>query len=177
MNRTRITLMVTAVAALAVAPLLLAQSPAAAQHPSFAGTWQPSEPAKSDRLFDVGLTAIPGGGRLTIEQRTDRLTVRITMPDDRLDPILDINGRFYETIVYRVPAASGRSGGFGAAGPPTPVGVTWVGDQLVIPSARPDARFPGKTTFSIDGDRLKLETRRQISDDRASTVTEWFTRV
>ena len=124
MSRTRITLTATAVAFLCVVSFLGAQSPAAPQRPSFAGTWEPSEPAKSDRLFDVGLAVIPGQGRLMIEQRSDRLTVRITMPDDRLDPILGIKGRFYETIVYRTPTAPGRSGGYGAGGPATAVGVT-----------------------------------------------------
>ena len=176
MSRARIVLTVTAIAFLCVVPFLRAQSPATPQRPSFAGTWEPTEPEKSDRLFDVGLTTIPGRGQLTIEQRADRFTVRITMPDDRLDPILSIKGRFYETIVYRTPTAPGRSGGYGAGGPATPVGVTWVGDQLVIPNARPDGR-PGKTTYSMDGDRLKVETLGQVTSDRASTVTEWFTRV
>ena len=155
---------------------LLAQAPAAATHPSFAGTWEPSEPVKSDRLFDVGLSAIPGGGRLMIEQRPNRLTVTITMPDDRLDPILNINGRFYSTIVYRLTESRWPAGGTGAAGPPRPTVPTWFGDRLVIPDMRPAARRT-LTTFSLDGDRLKMETVVEVDDTRKNNVTEWFTRV
>ena len=117
---------------------LFAQAPAAAPRPTLAGTWVPSDPKRSDELFAVGLAVTPGGGRLTIEQRADRLTVTIAMPDDKLDPLLRVNGRFYTTIIYRL--SGGRSGGAGAGGPQSPSGPTWFGDRLVIPDARPAAR-------------------------------------
>jgi hypothetical protein len=172
----RSSLIVTVAALLCVVPPLFAQVPTAALHPTFAGTWAPSDPERSDELFALGLTAIPGRGRLTVEQRVDRLTVTITMPDDKLDPILSINGRFYATIVYRLSETPGRSGGAGAGGPQTPAGPTWFGDRLVVPDARPAAR-PITMTYSLDGDRLKLETRVDVSAAHANTVTEWFTRV
>jgi hypothetical protein len=46
----------------------------------------------------------------------------------------------------------------------------------VIPDARPPARRT-TATYSLDGDRLKLETRLEFSADHTSTVTEWFTNV
>jgi hypothetical protein len=169
--------LILAVAALLGGASVLAQvPPAAPPHPMFAGIWTPSEPARSDQLFSVGLTAIPGSGRLMIEQRADRLTVTITMPDDKLDPLLSINGPFYQTIVYRLFEPRGRSGGAGAGGLQPPSVPTWLGNQLVIPNPRPAAR-PATTTYSLDGDRLKLETRVEARTAQATTVTEWFTRV
>jgi hypothetical protein len=147
-----------------------------AQAPTLAGTWQPSDPARSDELFAVGLTAIPGSGRVTIEQRPDRLTVTISIPDDKLDPILRVSGRFYPAIIYRISETAGRFGGAGAGGPHPPAMPTWFGEKLVIPDARPGAR-PITMTYSIDGSRLKVETRVDLDGTRANTVTEWFTRV
>ena len=48
------------VSAWQVGPLLLAEVPAAVMHPTFAGTWTPSEPARNDELFAVGLSNSPG---------------------------------------------------------------------------------------------------------------------
>jgi hypothetical protein len=151
-----------------------AQSPAVTP-PALAGIWVPVDPARSDRYFDVGLSLVPGQGRLTIEQRPDRITVRITMPDDRLDPLLDLTGRFYEAIIYRV-GTQGRQGGFGASGPQPPTGPTWIGDRLVIPNPRPSV-YPTTTTYSREGERLKSETRVTVAAGRENTVTEWFTKV
>ncbi len=151
------------------------QSAGAVQHPSLTGTWLPSEPARSDELFAVGLTTIPGNGQLTIDQRSDRLTVTITLPDDKLDPLLSVNGRFYTTIIYRLSGRPERSGGAGAGGPQPPSVPTWFGDRLVIPDARPSPRRT-TTTYSLVGDRLKLETSVEISAGRANMVTQWLTR-
>lgn len=165
--------------ALLVAAVLTADSQLAAQtpaqpRPNFSGTWTPVDPAKSDRLFDVGLSAIPGSARLTIDQTATRFTVTIAIPDDRLDPVLTISGRFYPTIMYRV-YDSGRSGG-GGAGPTVPSLTSWVGDRLVIPNARPSTR-PTSTTFSMDGERLKMETRVEVDATRVNNVTELFAKV
>ena len=119
---------------------------------------------------------LSGRGRLTIEQRPDRFTVTITMPDDDLTPVLRINGIFYTTIVYSISEMTGRSGGAGAGGPQSPSRPTWIGDKLVIPNARPAARA-STTTYSLDGDRLKLETHVEMGDGRANDVTQWFTKV
>ena len=86
----------------------------------------------------------------------------VTVPDDYLDPILSINGRVYTTVVYRLSEEQGRSGGAGAEGPPPLSRPTWFGDRLVIPEPWP-AKFPTTMTYSLDGDRLKLETRVQVS--------------
>ncbi len=171
----RTIIITTAALVLCVAPLL-ARAPVTQAHPTFAGTWQPADPARSDELFGVGLTRIPGSGRLTLEQRSDRLTVTITMPDDVLDPLLDLSGPFFQTVVYRLPESRLPPGGFGAAGPPPLRHPTWVGDRLVVPNAWPSAR-PTTTTLSLDGDRLRLDTRVEVSRSMANAVTQWFTRV
>ena len=93
------------------------------------------------------------------------------MPDEKLNPILSINGRFYPTVIYRVSPERWRPIGFGAGGPQLPTAPTWFGDSLVIPNARPSSR-PITTTYSVDGARLKVETRVEISEGRSNTVTE-----
>jgi hypothetical protein len=171
--RTTVTL---TIATVLWSPALFGQTPATAPLPTFAGTWTPSDPDRSDQLFAVGLTAIPGDGQLTIEQRPDRLTLSMAMPDEKLDPILGVNGRFYPTIIYRIPNERFRLGGFGASGPQFPAGPHWLGDQLVIPGVRPGAR-PITAVLSIDGERLKMETQVEVREGRTNTVTEWFTRI
>ena len=98
------------------------------------------------------------------------------MPDDRLDPILGISGRFYSTIIYRLSPTPGRQGGTGAAGPQRVTVPTWLGDRLVIPDPRPTTR-PTTITFSLDGERLKLETRVEVGAGRENNVTELFAKV
>jgi hypothetical protein len=55
---TRTSLIVATAALLCTTRPLIGQAPAAAQHPIFAGTWTPSDPARSDQLFAVGLTSV-----------------------------------------------------------------------------------------------------------------------
>ena len=132
---------------------------------------------RSDRYFDVGLSPIPGTARLIIEQRgVNRLTVTILIPEERLAPINPrFYATFYQTIVYRLFEPEGRGGGAGAGGAPQPTVPTWVGDRLVIPNARPSA-FPTLTTFSMDGDQLKIETHVDRGGGRGNHVTELFKR-
>ena len=120
------------VAAFWLGPHLVGQSPGPSR-PNLSGTWAPADPESSDARFNVGLSRIPGSGRLTIEQAANRFTVSITMPDDRLDRAF-ATGRFQQTIIYRVDE-SGRSGGAGAGPPQVPTHTAWVGDRLVIPNA------------------------------------------
>lgn len=177
MTTTSGALIITAAVLLGGAVSVPAQQPLIPDHPSFTGTWAPAEPAKSDRLFEVGLSPIPGRARLILEQRrTNRLRVTIQIPDDVLDAF---DPRFfayvYTTITYNL-FEPGRSGGAGAAGEPQPTLPTWVGDQIVIPNPRPSSR-PLTMTLAMEKDRLKLDTRIEIDAKRTNTVTEWFTRV
>ena len=155
-----------------------AQSAPVTTHPNLAGVWIPADPVTSDKRFMFGLTPIPGRGQLTIEQRPDRLTLTITMPDADLDRLLDINGRFYTTITYRVSPTPGRAGGYGAAGPPPPPnGPTWFGDELVTRNPRPASNANQTTTrYSLDGARLKSVTQIHLPTGPTNTVTEWFVR-
>jgi hypothetical protein len=154
---------------------LFAQAVLPTPHPSLAGSWAPAIPEASDRRFDVGLTLIPGQGGLSIEQRANRLTVTITIPDDKLDSMLRARGRFYPTVIYY--AFETRPGGYGAAGPPKLTQATWIDDRLVIPNPWPGLTHPTTQTYSLDGDRLKIETRVDMGAGRESVVTEWFTKV
>ena len=168
-------LIVAAVVLLSASSPLAGQIPAASPHPSFAGTWAPADLERSDTYFNVGLSPIPGTGRLIVEQRgVNRLTVTITIPDERLE---GINPRFYHTfyatIIYRLFEPEGRGGGAGAGGAPQPTVPTWVGDRLLIPDWRPST-FPTLTTFSMDGDQLKIETQVDRGAGRGNTVTQWF---
>jgi hypothetical protein len=162
-------------ASVVAVPRLLAQAPSSTSHPSLAGIWAPTVPEDSDRLFGVGLTLIPGQGRLTIEQRANRLTVTITIPDDKLDPRLAIQGRFYPTVIYFVSEA--RSLGYGAGGPPKLTQATWVDDRLVIPNPWPGLTHPTMQTYSLDGDRLRVETRVEMGAGRENVITERLAKV
>jgi hypothetical protein len=176
MNRRRIATTIVTLAA-CIASRLFAYSPLPTQHPSFGGVWMPSVPEASDRRFAVGLTLIPGHGRLSIEQRENRLTVTMTIPDDKLDVMLRVQGRFYPTAMYYLSETEGRSGGYGANGQPQLTKATWFGDRLVVPDPWPGLRYPTTQTYSLDGGRLKLETHVEVSAGRESDVAEWFTRV
>jgi hypothetical protein len=167
---------IVAVAILSVARVSpLAQAPTQASHPSFAGTWAPSAPADSDRRWDIGIAKIPGQGRLTIDQQANRLTVTITIPEDKLAPRLAIQGRVYPTVIYQLFEPTGRSGGYGAGGPPKPTQqATWVNDQLVISNPWPGLARPTTETYALDGDHLVIETRVDMSPGRVNDLTERF---
>ena len=158
-----------------VQPRPLAQTPAPTSHPSFAGIWAPSIPGASDRRYDVGLTMIPGQGRLAIEQRANRLTVTMTIPDDKLEPLLAISGRFLPTAIYYLPET--RTGGYGAGGAPELTRPTWLGNQLVIPNPWPQLTRPTTQTYSLDGDKLAIETRVDMGPGRVNDFTERFDKV
>jgi hypothetical protein len=166
------------VAAFWLCPQLLAQSPTPSR-PNFSGTWVPTDPEASDARFNVGLSRIPGSARLTIEQAADRFTLSITIPDDRLDAAF-ANGRFEQTVIYRVYDAW-RSGGAGAGPPKVPPKVltrtAWVDDRLVIPNASPGLARPVTMTFSMAGERLRIETRFDADVTSASTITDLFTKM
>jgi len=153
----------------------LAQAPSSTSHPSLAGTWAPSIPEASDRRYDVGLTMIPGQGRLTIEQSATRLTVTITIPDDKLEPLLAINGRFYPTAIYYL--SETRTGGYGAGGAPEITRPTWLGNQLVVPNPWPQFTHPTTQTYSLDRDKLAIETRVDMGAGRVNDITERFDKV
>ena len=173
----QVRLFVALVAAFWLSPHLLGQSPKPSQT-NLSGVWVPADPETSDARFNVGLSRIPGSGRVTIEQTANRFTLSITMPDDRLDGAF-ANGRFEQTVIYRVDG-SGRSGGAGAgpAGPPkVPTHTAWVDDRLVIPNAIPGSAHPATMTLSMAGERLRIETRFEIDATRANTITELFTKV
>ena len=162
------------VAAFWLGPHLLGQSPGPSRT-NLSGTWVPTDPVASDARFNVGLSRIPGSGRVTIEQTANRFTLSITMPDDRLDGAF-ANGRFEQTVIYRV-YESGRSGGTGAAPPQVPTRTAWVDDRLVIPNAIPGSVRPITMTFSMAGERLRIETRFETDAKGVNTIGELFTKV
>lgn len=127
------------------------------------------------------MTPIPGDGRLKIEQGTDLFTVTVTVPEDKLKLRLALTDRpFTATMVYRLTGSQGRSGGVGAGGPQPLPGPTWVGDRLVVSTAWPGLGRMVKgmaTTYSLQGDQLKLETHWDLTNGRANDLTELFTNV
>ena len=151
----------------------LDQAVAESRRPTFAGTWTPSEPARSEEFFDVGLGWIPGDGRLIIEQAPNRLTVTKSLPDAKLDRLLGFARReFVATVIYWIDAPS--RGGAGASGI---VGSSWRGDQLILTQKQAGNRLTTES-LSLDGDRLKLETLIHISgESKDTTKAEWFSRV
>ena len=171
MAHRRLSLILT-ISMLGTTAVPLGQAASEARRPTFAGAWTPSDPARSDVLFNNGLGWIPGTGRLVIEQRPNRLTVTKHVPDDKLDPLLAIHGRWDLTVAYPIIESRGRSGGFGAGGD----GSSWRGDRLVLTQSRAGSRL-STVSLSLDGDRLKLETHVVIAgESKESTVPEWFSR-
>jgi len=149
----------------------LDQVPAPPLRPSFAGVWTPSIPEASDSKFGVGLTLIPGQGRLEIEQRADRLTVTMIIPEKQLAPMLAASGRFYPTAIYNLPRSDGRPGSEYRQ----ETQAMWVDGRLVIPNPWPGLARPTTQTYSLDGNRLKIQTHSDMGNGRHTDVTEWFT--
>jgi hypothetical protein len=111
---------------------------------------------------------------LTIEQSAKRLTVTVTVPDEKLEPMLEIQGRFYPTAIYYLSEI--RTGGYGAGGAPQPTQPTWLDDRLVIPNPWPGAH-PTTQTYSLDGNHLVIETRVDMGPGRVNDTTERFDKV
>jgi hypothetical protein len=166
---------IAGVLTVAASPGPAAQELPPSQRPSFAGTWAPSDPKWSEVLFVNGMSSVAsvsGQGRLIIEQRPDRLTITKQLPDDKLDIMLNFIGRYDTTTVYRIEMSPGRSGGFGAAGDPR---AGWRADRLVFEIR--GAAKPQTVAFSMDGERLKVETHVVVSPGKENNTPEWFTRV
>ena len=154
----------------------LAQTSGEPQRPTFAGTWKPSDPAKSESLFNVGIGWVPGDGRVVIEQTTNRLTVRLVIPDDKLDRLLSIQREFYTTVIYRIDDPVGRVGGAGGAGANgQAAGSSWQGDRLVLVQRQAGIRSI-TVAVSLDGDRLKLDSTAVV-EGKAHTNSQWFDRI
>jgi len=134
----------------------------------------PAEPARSEVLFSNGLSLaeVGGQGRLVIEQRADRLILTRQLSDDALDKMLNFKGRFDTTTVYRIVVPQAGRGGFGAGGDTS---ASWQGDRLVLPIL--GAAHPTTVTFSLDGERLKVEMHNVVSSGKENNTPEWFTKV
>jgi hypothetical protein len=52
-----------------------------------------------------------------------------------------------------------------------------VDDRLVIPNAITGAIRPVMMTFSMDGERLKMETRVEVAATRVNNTLQLFTKV
>ena len=147
------------------------------KRPTFAGTWQPSDPEKSETLFDIGIGWVPGEGRVVIEQARNRLTVTLIIPDDKLDRLLAIQREFYTTVVYRIDDPIGRRGGGagGAGANGQPADSSWQGDRLVLVQRQVGGRSI-TVSISLDGDRLKLDSHAVVGG-KGHTNSQWFDRI
>lgn len=152
------------------------QAQAPEPRPLFTGTWVPAHAAHLDFLYSAGMAMVPAGGQLIIDHRPNRHTITNVIPDKDLDPVLSINGRYYQTIIYRLSEPPrGRNGGFGASGPRPARTEGWIGNELVIANLRPSFRET-VTRFSMDGERLKIVTTAEIVNGKQNTVTAFFVR-
>jgi hypothetical protein len=155
-----------------------AQTSSVPARPTFAGTWTPSDPARSDAFFDNGLGWIPAKGRLMIEQRPNRLTIATHVPDDILDRLLAIHKRWDLTVAYAINDQPGCRGGWGRGGDQCPS--SWHGARLLLAQTQAGVRLI-TVWLSMDSDRLKKTSHTVIASDRQapvkeSTVEEWFDR-
>jgi hypothetical protein len=138
---------------------------------TLAGTWSPSDPARTEAFFDVGIGWIPGDGRLVIEQTPNRLTVTRSIPDAKLDRLLDSQRReFIATVIYWIDAPA--RGGAGANGMN---GSSWRGDQLILTQKQSGGRRITEA-LALDGDRLRLDIQI-TAENKDTTRSEWFNRV
>jgi len=154
---------------------LVAQEMPPSQRPSFAGTWVPADPSRSEVLFNNGISAVAGvsgQGRLVVEQRPDRLTLTRQLSDDALNMMLNFKGSFDTTTVYRIVLPQSGNGGLGAGGDTRS---SWQGDRLVLQIV--GAAKPTTVTFSLDGERLKVESHVVVSPGKENNTAELFTRV
>jgi len=151
-----------------------AQGVSSTQRPSFAGTWAPSEPGRSEVLFSNGLSAVAGvggQGRLLIEQRPDRLILTRQLSDDTLDTMLNFKGRFDTTTVYRIVVPQVGRGGLGAGGDTS---ASWQGDRLILPML--GAAQPTTVAFSLEEGRLKVDMHKVLGPGKENNTPEWFTK-
>jgi len=154
---------------------LVAQSMPPGQRPSFAGTWVPADPNRSEVLFSSGISSVAGvsgQGRLVVEQRPDRLILTRQLSDDALNMMLNFKGSFDTTTVYRIVVPQSGDGGLGAGGDTRS---SWQGDRLVLQIL--GAPKPTTVTFSLDGERLKLESRVVVGPGKENNTVELFTRL
>ena len=142
-------------------------------HPIFSGVWSPSNPQSADKLFAAYVIPIPGGAKLSIDQRPNRITIGIDLPEADLDRL---HTRFFANVVY--PISRYPVGGNGA-GPDRSIEAAWEGEALVIPSfsARDGGRVPVTVTFSLQESHLAMKTEYQLpSAARMTSVTQLFDR-
>jgi hypothetical protein len=153
----------------------LAQTGAETRRPAFAGAWKPSDPARSERLFSVGIGWVPGDGSIVIEQTSNRLTITKNLPEARLDRVLEFQRQFYPTVIYRIDDPRGRVGGAGATG--QAAGSSWQGDRLVLTQTQAGGRHITVSVL-LDSDRLKVDSHVVIvAEGKESTTSEWFERI
>jgi hypothetical protein len=151
-----------------------AQEPSHVGRPSLSGTWLPVDGDFADKVFNIGLTAIPSGTKVTIDQQPTRITITIALPDDKLSAISRMTGRFYTTVTYW--PAEGRVGGYGAGGAPQVTHPTWLGDRFVVPDALPGG---GRMmSYSLKGGLLQVESENQNPPwQTANTVTQLLKKI
>jgi hypothetical protein len=142
-------------------------------HPIFSGVWSPVNAMQADRLFAAFISPVPGGAKLSIDQRPGRITVGIDLPDDDLDRFAGNNMGFFARVVY--PISRYPLGGNGA-GPNRSVDAAWNGEALVIPLFSAwDLGENGATkmvTFSLQDSHLAMK----LEWGKASAFTQLFDR-
>lgn len=161
------------VASTAPSSLSAKQRSAIPAHPIFSGVWSPSNPQSADKFFAAFVTPMPGGAKLSIDQRPNRITVGIDLPEADLDRL---NRHFFASVVY--PISYYRAGGNGA-GSDLSTTAAWDGEALVIPNfaMRDGSGVPVTVTFSLQKSQLAMKTEYQVRPGaRETVVTQLFDR-
>jgi hypothetical protein len=150
----------------------LAAPPAAAQAVSapvdFAGVWRPTDPARSDWLFDVGLVDASGLGMTIVQDdRTlsiDRIGSSATAARASINPS-DLRS------IYRLDGSASPAGT-----DPTEVSTArWENSRLVITTRT--SRAEVRTTLSLNGSLLTAVTSFRTVTGVANTVSVEYQRV
>ena len=135
--------------------------------PDFSGKWTPRDPSTADKLFDVGLSEIPGSGTLTISQTDTLITFAWDMPEPSRK-IRDTLRRPTATTFPIVPSP----GDVGTA--------SWKGQALVIQVPLASGAPPTRTeifTLTITAGVLQFDqTIQTIASGRSSTVRQFYLR-
>jgi hypothetical protein len=146
-------------------------------HPIFSGVWSPVNTKASDTFFAARVSPVPGGAKLSIDQRQSRITVSIDLPDADLDHLAQTGRGFFPSVVY---AISNRPLGGNGAGPGRPVEAAWDGEALVIPSFSAwdgQQRFPLSVTFSLQESHLAMKLEWQpLPTGKVNTVVQLLDR-
>ncbi len=139
---------------------------------NYAGEWTPRDPEKNDALFGIGLTDVPGRGRLMISIDASMLAISRTGPGAEPGPRDTIGAQVPARSVYDL---SGRPTTHTSIAGPAVSRATAESNRIVVRTTLPQGEL--ETVYSIAGGDLQVETTLWGPDGRpGSTVRLWYQR-